>query len=164
MNLKISWPLYSVELKNYCFSFRPLHVIQCVEKASALVLINRWAVPYLRLKSLPVPPNQSHGSKAHSHCQQVQMKDYFSSIPTCAWQGAMFVSLWWFFLSSGEGRTGTRQQKPSSLVSLVLAHSGSAGTFWGKHWAFCRQRWHSKTWIWSWTQPKSWKDHLNPSQ
>lgn len=39
------------------FSFRPLHIIQCVEKASALVLlINRWAVPYLRLKPLPVPP------------------------------------------------------------------------------------------------------------
>lgn len=112
------------------------------------------------ISPFPVPPNQSHGSKAHSHLPHVQMQDCFSAIPHVPDKGLCLFP-WGAFFSQLEGRAGTSQQKPGSLVSLVWAHSGSSGTFWG---TFCRQRWHGKTGIWSWTQQKSWKDHLNPSQ
>lgn len=142
------------------FSFGPLHIIQCVEKASALVLLKGE-----QFLTWDWNLSQFHQTKAMAP----------KHIPTSNKRKQRIISLpsphvhdkglcWWFFLSSGEGRTGTSQQKPSSPVLLVLARPGSAGTFWGKHWAFCRQTWHSKTWIWSWTQPNSWKDHLNPSQ
>lgn len=103
------------------FSFGPLHIIQCVEKASALVLlINRWAVTYLRLKPLPVPPNQRHGSKAHSHLQQVQTKDYFSAIPTRAWQGAMLV----FFSIKWRGKNWHQP------AETIVSRAAGLGTSW----------------------------------
>lgn len=74
----------------------------------------------------------------------------------CVWFLVVFSISW-----RGELGAGSRTHE---LVVLVLARSGSAGTFWGELWALCGHRWHSKAWTWSWTPQKCGKGHLNPSQ
>lgn len=74
----------------------------------------------------------------------------------CVWFLVVFSISW-----RGELGAGSRTHE---LVVLVLARSGSAGTFWGELWALWGHRWHSKAWTWSWTPQKCGKGHLNPSQ
>lgn len=113
------------------------------------------SLPGTEISPFPAPPNQSHGSKAHSHLPHVQMQDYFSAIPHVPDKGLCLFP--WGFFSQVEGRAGTSQQKSSLLVVLVWACPEPSGES-------TEQKWHSKTWIWSWTQQISWKDHLSPYQ